>query len=146
MEKGQVQQNVELLIKSAEDEDGQSESGDDNTLVGMVIRDYHAFWVMNLTDKLMYIVELPLWLARRFSIPLIEEEYWSRQIASFSWIPGILFFAFNCTGGDLGAAISSSVAIPVWAIALPVSILMAVVTYCKRLGVLELRCVASLRL
>ena len=97
-------------------------------------RDYNAFWKMDLINKLQYAIELPLWLVRRFSIPLVEEEYWSRQIVSFSLIPGVLLFAFNCTGGDLNTPISSEIAVPVWVLALVVGVAVAVPTYCEFVG------------
>jgi len=78
-----------------------------------LLREFHAseFLHKSLPAKLLALVELPLILARNVTVPLVEEEAWSRLNASLCpvFAPLFVLAAF----GQLGAVFPGT-ALPVW--------------------------------
>lgn len=78
-----------------------------------LLREFHAsdFLQKSLPSKLLALVELPLIVARNVTVPLVEEEAWSRLNASLCplFAPAFLLAAF----GLLGAIIPDT-GIPLW--------------------------------
>lgn len=78
-----------------------------------LLREFHAsdFLQKSLPSKVLALVELPLIVARNVTVPLVEEEAWSRLNASLCplFAPVFLLAAF----GQLGATFPDS-GLPVW--------------------------------
>lgn len=78
-----------------------------------LLREFHAsdFLQKSLPSKLLALVELPLIVARNVTVPLVEEEAWSRLNASLCplFAPAFLLAAF----GLLGATIPDT-GLPLW--------------------------------